>query len=72
MAETDAIIQVGGFAPQDGEYRHSVCAVATTLRKGNRIPPCYSRNCPKKDADWFFTEETPTETETGAETEVTS
>lgn len=59
MAKIDVIVQVGEFAPETGEYRHSACDVVINLNKNNRIPPCYSKACPNKKQSWTITVDQP-------------
>jgi hypothetical protein len=54
MAEVGVAVQKEDFAPETGEYRHTACGALISLCRNNRIPPCYSKECPDKDQGWIL------------------
>lgn len=52
--KTEVQVQVDDFAPETATYRHTVCGVEIQLAKNNRIPPCYRKDCNRRDAPWVI------------------
>jgi hypothetical protein len=54
MAKVGESVEVGTYAPETGQYKHSPneCPNTIILNKGNKVPPCGV--CEKPGANWIL------------------
>ena len=57
MIEEGAIVRVGTYCPETGEYEHTAdCGNIIIIDEYDKVPPCCMEDCPEPGASWELIE----------------